>query len=106
MNFICTTCGTQHVESPSPPACCPICEDERQYVGFDGQEWTTLDDLRREHHNTIQQEEADLTSIVTEPKFGIGERAFVLRTGQDNLLWDCISLIDDATIANIHGLGG
>jgi len=106
MNFICVTCGTGYADSATPPARCPICEDERQYVGLEGQKWTTLDQLRRDHHNHIQQEEPDLTSIVTEPKFGIGERAFVLQTGEGNLLWDCISLIDDATIAHIRGLGG
>jgi hypothetical protein len=106
MNFICTTCGTEYAESAGPPARCPICEDERQYVGLDGQTWTTLDELRRDHHNQIQQEEPDLISVVTEPKFAIGERAFVVQTGAGNLLWDCISLIDDATIANVRGLGG
>jgi len=106
VNFICITCGTQFVDSASPPVRCPICEDERQYVGLEGQKWTTLDELRRDRHNRIQQEQPDLTSIVTEPKFGIGERAFVLQTGHGNLLWDCISLIDDATVAHIRGLGG
>ena len=32
--------------SSAPPGHCPICEDERQYVGPDGQQWTTLDQLR------------------------------------------------------------
>ena len=106
MNFICTTCGTQYADSPEPPAHCTICEDERQYVGLEGQTWTTIDELRRDHHNRVQEEEQDLISIVTEPKFAIGERAFVLRTGEGNLLWDSISLIDDATIASIRRLGG
>lgn len=106
MNYICTTCGAQYAESASPPARCLICEDERQYVGLEGQKWTTLDELRRGHHNEIQQEEPNLTSIYTEPKFGIGERAFALRTGAGNLLWDSISLLDDATIADIRVLGG
>ena len=76
MNFICTTCGTQYADSSEPPARCPICDDERQYVGLQGQRWTTLDELRGDHHNQIQAEERDLTSIVTEPRFAIGERAF------------------------------
>src|SRR5438094_738629 len=31
--YVCVTCGVQHAESDSPPPRCPICEDERQYVG-------------------------------------------------------------------------
>jgi hypothetical protein len=44
-HYICTTCGTQHAESEAPPGRCVICEDERQYVGWQGQLWTTLDDV-------------------------------------------------------------
>lgn len=89
-----------------PPARCPVCEDERQYVGLGGQQWTTLDELRRDHRNLTKPEEPNLTSIVTEPKFAIGERAFVLQTSEGNLLWDCIALIDEATIGAIRNLGG
>ena len=45
--FICTTCGTQFAETPAPPPACPICEEYRQYVAPAGQEWITLDHLRR-----------------------------------------------------------
>jgi rubrerythrin len=37
-NYVCTTCGVQYAESHAPPASCPVCEDERQYVGWGGQE--------------------------------------------------------------------
>jgi hypothetical protein len=40
---ICRTCGVQY---GAPRKDCPICEDERQYVGWDGQQWTTLAELR------------------------------------------------------------
>jgi hypothetical protein len=50
--FICTTCGTQHAESDEPPAACAICQDERQYVKATGQQWTTLEQLRRTHRNS------------------------------------------------------
>jgi hypothetical protein len=46
VNFICATCGTHFAESEQPPVACPICEDERLYVGLDGQTWTTLEELR------------------------------------------------------------
>ena len=40
------------------------------------------------------------------PSFAIGQRALLICTPQGNILWDCISLIDDATITLIKGLGG
>jgi hypothetical protein len=104
--YLCVTCGTQYPESTRPPERCPICEDERQYVGPDGQQWTTLDRLRTNHKNMIKKEEIDLYSINTEPKFGIGQRAFLIRTPRGNLLWDCVGLIDEPTIARIKELGG
>ena len=106
MNFICVTCGTQFKESAAAPAGCPICEDERQYVGLDGQRWTTLDELRRDYRNRFHEEEDGLTSFVTEPKFGIGQRAFLLQTPDGNLLWECLSLVDDRTVTKIRELGG
>ena len=47
-----------------------------------------------------------LYSINTEPKFGIGQRAFLIRTDEGNVLWDCVGLLDDATIAQVKELGG
>src|SRR5574340_221520 len=54
VSFICVTCGTQFADSEGPPAHCPICDDERQYVGLQGQQWTTLDELRRDHRNEFR----------------------------------------------------
>ena len=50
-NYMCVTCGTQYPESDQPPAHCPICEDERQYVNPNGQQWTTLEALLPDHHD-------------------------------------------------------
>jgi hypothetical protein len=103
---ICITCGTQFAETETPPAHCPICEDERQYIGWAGQQWTTLEALQAGHHNRIQQEEPRLTGIGTDPGFAIGQRALLVQTGEGNLLWDCISLLDEPTIDVIKALGG
>jgi hypothetical protein len=105
-NHICLTCGTAFAESTQPPERCPICDDERQYVGLDGQQWTTLDVLRAGHQNRAQNEEPNLTSFTTEPKFAIGQRALLVQTPEGNLLWDCLTLIDDHTVARILELGG
>ena len=59
-HHICKNCGTQHAESDNPPTECAICQDERQYVGWDGQHWTTLAELRRSHENTVRLEELGL----------------------------------------------
>jgi hypothetical protein len=107
-SYICVTCGTaQFGEQDHPPEACGICsQDDRQFVGLDGQQWTTLADLQKTHQNLIRNEEKNLFSIHTEPSFGIGQRAFLLQTRQGNLLWDCISLIDGPTVDAIHKLGG
>lgn len=104
--YVCITCGSQFTESSGPPDHCPICEDERQYVNPDGQAWMTLDQIRATHKNTIKQEEESLHSINTVPKFSIGQRAFLIQTPEGNVLWDCVSLIDDATVSRIKELGG
>ena len=39
--YICLTCGTQFPRAAEPPESCPICLEERQYVGRDGQRWIT-----------------------------------------------------------------
>ena len=104
--FICCTCGTQFAESTKPPGSCAICQDSRQYVPRSGQTWTTLIDLARSHSNSFSEEETNLLAIETTPAFAIGQRALLLRTPAGNILWDCISLIDAATIDVIDALGG
>lgn len=105
-NFICTTCGTQFAATEHEPEHCPICEDERQYIGWSGQQWTTLEDLREDHHNVIKPVEEKLTGIGTHPTFAIGQRALLVQTAASNVLWDCITLLDDPTIAAVNALGG
>ena len=50
--------------------------------------------------------EAELIGIGTSPAFGIGQRALLVRTPDGNVLWDCISLVDDATVEIVQALGG
>ncbi|MGE0354274.1 MAG: MBL fold metallo-hydrolase [Gemmatimonadales bacterium] len=103
--FICVTCGTQFPDTDTSPPGCPICQDARQYVGWDGQRWTTIDDLRRRHQNALRRKEPGLVGIGMTPAFAIGQRALLVRGGYP-LLWDCVSLIDDTTVDIITGLGG
>jgi glyoxylase-like metal-dependent hydrolase (beta-lactamase superfamily II) len=104
--YICGTCGTQYPDSEQPPAHCPICEDERQYVGANGQQWTTLDALRLNTRMVIEPLEPNLHRLKPEPKIGIGQWAHLVQTPKGNVLWDCVPFLDDASIETINGLGG
>ncbi len=105
-NFICVTCGTQFGATDAEPEHCPICDDERQYLGPNGQEWTTLERLRAERSNVLKPHEDKLTGIRTEPGFAIGQRALLVEAPGGNILWDCISMVDDATVAAVNERGG
>ena len=69
------TRGTQFPPSEQPPETCPICLDERQYVGYNGQQWTTLTKLQKDGFERIKEHEPGLIGIGTTPSFAIGERA-------------------------------
>jgi hypothetical protein len=105
-NYICVTCGVQYADTAHPPERCTICEDERQYVAPGGQKWTVLKELQAAHKNQLDVEAPELISIVTEPRFAIGQRALHVRTPEGNVLWDCITLIDDRSVNAVQALGG
>lgn len=102
---ICVACGVQFAEATQPPAACPICEDPRQYVPAQGQKWTAPDELRRTHCNRLTAH-GELTGIVTEPSFAIGQRALLVPHGDNNIMWDCVSLLDEETAESIERRGG
>jgi hypothetical protein len=104
-SFVCTTCGTQFAPSAVPPGHCPICNDERQYVGWGGQQWTTLAEMQGHYRNTIKELEPGVWAIHTEPTFAIGQQAHLVRTPEGNVLWDCVTYLDDATIREVEKLG-
>lgn len=103
---ICTTCGTQFAADNAPRGDCPVCVDERQFVPASGQAWTDLDALRADHRNVWRDEGPHVRSVTTEPTFAIGQRGLLVETQAARILWDCISMIDDATIAEIEAGGG
>jgi hypothetical protein len=104
--FICTACGTEYPPSDKAPEQCPVCEEERQYVPSTGQGWTTIDALKSTRRNSFREYEPGVIGIGTEPGFGIGQRAILVRTPVGNVLWDCIAFLDDATVTLIKALGG
>jgi hypothetical protein len=105
-SWICATCGIAYPPAPGPPAHCVICEDDRQYVGRNGQEWTTLDELGASHRNETGTEEKGVWWIQTSPQFAIGQRAYLVQTNEGNVLWDCVTLIDATTIDWLRRQGG
>ncbi len=105
-NFICVTCGVQYAETESAPEHCIICEDDRQYIGHKGQRWTTIPEMQKGYKNRIEEVEPNLTGIGTTPGFAIGQRALLVQTPKGNVLWDCTSLLDDATVEAIRSCGG
>lgn len=101
---ICRTCGVQYGASRAD---CPICEDERQYVGWDGQRWTTLAELRDAgHQGLIEEEGPGIIGIGAKPPTSIGQRALLVRAPSGNVLWDMITYIDDDLVARVRELGG
>jgi len=109
--LICTACGTQFDESdPKALESCRICDDPRQFVPKDGQAFTTLSDLKKtlDYNNRFVPIPCDdrFISIWTEPKIAIGQRCVLIKTPVGNVLWDCITYLDDETIRWINSVGG
>jgi len=103
MFAICETCGTQFAKSR--PERCPICEDDRQYVGWQGQRWTDHGKLAAGHKLRLE-EEAGVLGIGLDPGFAINQRALFLPTDAGNILWECVSLVTDEAVAALKGRGG
>jgi hypothetical protein len=100
--YFCQTCAAQFPPSDAPPETCPICLDERQYVGHAGQRFTTLDALQAAHSARVEEVEPGLLGIGMEPAFAIGQRALLA----GGLLWDCIPLVNDAIADAVAAHGG
>ncbi|MDQ2797964.1 MAG: MBL fold metallo-hydrolase, partial [Actinomycetota bacterium] len=69
-------------------------------------QWTTMTEIAAEHAVELRDEEPDLIGIGVAPAFAIGQRALLVRTPAGNVLWDCISLLDDVARQRIVDLGG
>ncbi len=103
--FLCETCGTQFADSDRPPTHCPICEDDRQYVGWNGQRWTTHAALLEQHSARLEDHHGILALGLT-PSFAIDQRAFLIPTATGNILWECLSAVTDEAVEAIRARGG
>ncbi len=102
---LCTACGVQY-PADHDLACCRICLDERQYVPADGQRWTSRRELVDDGIEVELREEHGLLGIGLRPSFAIGQRALLVPGPGGNLLWDCISHVDDDAVAALSHRGG
>lgn len=104
---ICATCGVQYDRASFDPDRCRICLDERQYVGWQGQRWTSIAEFAEEGRQAVvRREEPGLWGVGTEPSTAIGQRALLVPGEGGNLLWDCTSFVDDATVRAVEEKGG
>jgi hypothetical protein len=95
------------VQYGSVLADCPICLDERQYVGWEGQGWTSNEELLSEGYRGRLDAEGDrVVGIGIQPSFAIGQRALLVCSDAGNILWDCIPFLDDALFRSVQDLGG
>lgn len=114
--LICTACGTQFPTADRTQlTTCFICDDPRQFTPPSGQSFTTLgvlssssSDGGAKYQNNFSTYDKDdrITFVYTTPKVGIGQRCALIRTPEGNILWDCITFLDDATVRKINDLGG
>ncbi|WP_426422638.1 MBL fold metallo-hydrolase [Bradyrhizobium genosp. A] len=103
--WTCETCGAQFPDSEKPLAPCPICEDERQYVNWKGQNFLARETLA-ERHRLVWRNDLGLIGIALEPSFAIGQRALLVPDGGGYVMWDCIPLATSEAIAHVRSLGG
>jgi hypothetical protein len=103
--YICETCGTQHADSAQPPAHCLVCEDERQYVGWQGQRWTTHEELVKRFKLRIEEDDG-LLAFALPAEFAIPQRALLLPTDAGNILWECVSVVTPEAVEALKARGG
>lgn len=105
MTILCATCG---VETAEPlPETCPVCADERQWVPFHGQIWTSTEQhAADEMHIDVVELETGAWGLTSDPAVGIGQRSILVQTAEGNLLWDPLGTITDAAVEEVRGLGG
>jgi hypothetical protein len=103
---VCATCGAWFRDADDPPAACPICEDDRQWVPADGQRWPTPERLLEGRSPDVREHEPGLTGIGLAPAFAIGQRMLLVETDAGNVLWDMIPAVCDDAVAAVRERGG
>lgn len=103
--WTCEQCGAQFPENREPPAACSVCEDERQYVNWNGQTWLTREQFSKSHR-LVWRDDLGILGLAVEPSFAIGQRALLVQEPDGCVLWDCVPLVTDEAVEHVRSLGG
>lgn len=103
---ICATCGTRYATAKTSGDPCPVCNDDRQYIGDGGQQWISYDQLAGVHAIRFSKINDQLLDLRMMPSFAIGQKAHVVLSPSGNILWDCLPYLNAETVAYIQALGG
>lgn len=103
---ICTACGTEYSPAFNQQENCPICSNDRQYIPENGQAWTSIEELVQTYSILSKNLTEGLCELKMAPSFAIGQRALLVCAPSGNILWDCISLINETTFEFIKSKGG
>lgn len=103
---ICATCGTRYTSAKTTTDACPVCLDDRQYVGDKGQVWHSYTELAKNRSIRFTQLDDNLYTLQPVPNFAIGQQAYLVLSEAGNVLWDCIPFLDGPALAFIRSLGG
>lgn len=103
-NHICGACGIWYPTGSTPPAACPICEDDRQYVPRTGQHWLTPHDLAAGYGNRIEDDD-EVLGIGMNPAFAINQRCALIQAAAGTIMWETTSLVSEAAVAAILARG-
>jgi hypothetical protein len=103
---ICTTCGTRYATAKTATDTCAVCLDNRQYVGDQGQQWTSYERLSKVHAIRFSKIHNNLYDLRLMPSFAIGQKAHLVLSPSGNILWDCLPYLNAETVAYINALGG
>lgn len=103
--WTCPNCATQFAPSEAQPERCPVCEDDRQYVAWDGQRWTSHASLQQQYRLRIGEDDG-LLAIAVDGAFAIPQRLAHLRTDAGNILWESLGFVTPEAVAALNDFGG
>lgn len=103
---ICATCGTRYATARTNDDPCSICSDDRQYLGDNGQEWTSFAKLASGRTIRFAQLQPQLYDLRVTPGFGINQKVHLVLSPGGNVLWDCLPFLDEEAITFIQSKGG
>lgn len=107
MIWLCVTCGNEYPDAAAPPDRCLICDEERQYLPADGQQWTRLTaDTFADRRLTVREVEPQITEFTLDPPIGIGQHALLVRTAAGNILWEPPGFIGAVLLDALREAGG